>query len=439
MDTEYLQPDELPDLTIETLGETSIDSPLLSKGYHFVRDDEEILVYAHSEYIETVQETGRKLPAFEKAGPRRKIYFDPKKLHCGIVTCGGLCPGLNDVIRTITLSLIWQYGVRNVFGFRYGYAGLSSHPPKPPLLLTPDLVDGIHLKGGDILSSSRGPQDVNDMVDTLQEMMINVLFVLGGDGTLRGASELVKAITKRKLPLSIIGVPKTIDNDISGIEQSFGFSTAVEATRAAIHSAHAEAKGAWNGVGLVKLMGRDSGFIAAYGTLANSDVNFCFIPEVPLVLEGENGFLSALEKRLERKRHAVIVVAEGAGWRLTEKDGARKTDASGNAVREDIGLFLKQKITDYFRKKEKPLSLKYIDPSYMIRSLPADSNDSAFCVMLGQNAVHAGLSGRTNMVVGYWNQHFVHIPISLTILKRKKVNPNGHLWQIVLETTGQPC
>ncbi|MBN2315324.1 MAG: ATP-dependent 6-phosphofructokinase [Sedimentisphaerales bacterium] len=439
MDAEFLQPSELPNLAIETLGEATRDSPLLSGGRRFIDDDEKILVYSHSEYHNVIQTSAENPPMLERAGPRRKIYFDPTQLNCGIVTCGGLCPGLNDVIRTITLSLIWQYGVRNVFGFRYGYAGLSANPPKPPLVLTSDLVDGIHLRGGDILSSSRGPQDIDEMVHTLQEMKINLLFVLGGDGTLRGANELVKNIKKRNLPISIIGIPKTIDNDITGIEQSFGFSTAVEATRAAIHSAHAEAKGAWNGVGLVKLMGRDSGFIAAYGTLANSDVNFCFIPEAPLVLEGENGFLDALEKRLERKHHAVVVIAEGAGWRLSRNHSTQQTDASGNVVREDIGLFLKQKITEHFRKKSIPLSLKYIDPSYMIRSLPADSNDSAFCVMLGQNAVHAGLSGRTNMVVGYWNQHFVHIPISLTIRKRKKVDPQGHLWQTVLDTTGQSC
>ena len=439
MDADFFKPDELPDLTIETLGDATIDSPLMPGGHHFVDDEEKILVYSHSDALKGIQDAAHNPPMFERAGPRRKIFFDPKKLNCGIVTCGGLCPGLNDVIRTITLSLIWHYGVHHIFGFRYGYAGLSSHPPKPPLRLTSDLVDGIHRKGGDILSSSRGPQEIDDMIDTLHAMEIGVLFVLGGDGTLRGAREMVKAIRRRKLHISIVGVPKTIDNDISGIEQSFGFSTAVEATRAAIHSAHEEARGAWNGVGLVKLMGRDSGFIAAYGTLANSDVNFCFIPEVPLVLEGENGFLPALEKRLERKHHAVVVIAEGAGWRLTEKEDTHKTDASGNIVREDIGLLLKHKITDYFRKRGKPLSLKYIDPSYMIRSLPADSNDSAFCVMLGQNAVHAALSGRTNMVVGYWNQHFVHVPISLTILKRKKVNPRGHLWQTVLDTTGQSC
>jgi 6-phosphofructokinase 1 len=439
MDAYCLSPGELPDLTIEKLGPPTLDSPLTQGKRHFTDDHERILLYSHSENLKGYENSDKELPMFERAGPRRKIFFDPKKLNCGIVTCGGLCPGLNDVIRAITLSLTWQYGVKSIFGFRYGYAGLSSKAPQQPLLLTPELVNDIHLKGGDILSSSRGPQDVDDMVDSLEKMGLGLLFTIGGDGTMRGALELTKAIKRRGLRISVIGVPKTIDNDISGTEQSFGFSTAVEAARSAICGAHEEARGAWNGVGLVKLMGRDSGFIAAYATLANSDVNFCFIPEVPFVIEGENGFLRSLEKRLDEKHHALIVVAEGAGRGLTEKKGIQKKDVSGNIVLEDIGLLLKKRITEYFQARKKPLSLKYIDPSYMIRSLPADSNDSAFCVMLGQNAVHAGMSGRTNMVIGYWNQYFVHIPISLTILKRKKVDPDGHLWQTVLETTGQAC
>ncbi|MFH1716758.1 MAG: ATP-dependent 6-phosphofructokinase [Planctomycetota bacterium] len=437
MDAYCLKPDELPDLTIETLGQPTMDSPLIRSGRHFVENDEKILVYSHSEDIRAFQDLGKEPAMFERAGPRRKIFYDPAKLKCGIVTCGGLCPGLNDVIRIVTLSLFWQYGVTDIYGFRYGYLGLTSKAPQPPLMLTPEMVKDIHLRGGDILSSSRGPQDVDDMVDTLKRLGIGVLFVIGGDGTLRGARGLAEAIGKRGLAISVIGIPKTIDNDISGIEQSFGFSTAVEAARSAICGAHEEARGAWNGVGLVKLMGRDSGFIAAHATLANSDVNFCFIPEVPLVLEGENGFLRYLEKRLDERHHALVVVAEGAGRQLTEKDAVQKRDASGNLLHEDIGLILKERIVRYFHEKQKPISLKYIDPSYMIRSLPADSNDSAFCVMLGQHAVHAGLSGRTNMVVGYWNQHFVHVPTELTVLRRKMVDPDGSLWQTVLETTGQ--
>ena len=439
MDASYIRPDELPDLNIERVGSPAIDSPLIQNKRHFVDDDERVLVYSHSQNLSGFRDSGTEPPMFERAGPRRKIFFDPAGLNCGIVTCGGLCPGLNDVVRTITLSLIWQYGVKNVYGFRYGYAGLTSNPPQPPMLLTPELVNDIHLRGGDILSLSRGPQDADEMVDTLERMGIDMLFTIGGDGTLRGSQDLAEAIKKRGLKISVIGIPKTIDNDISGIEQSFGFSTAVEAARAAICGAHEEARGAWNGLGLVKLMGRDSGFIAAYATLANSDVNFCFIPEVPLVLEGENGFLSALEKRMDAKHHAVVVVAEGAGGQITGQNGAPKKDASGNVIRQDIGLILKEKIAEYFKHKQKPLSIKYIDPSYMIRSLPADSNDSAFCVMLGQNAVHAGMSGRTNMVVGYWNQYFVNVPTELTVLRRKKVDPEGHLWQTVLETTGQKC
>ncbi len=439
MDAYSLKPDELSCLTIDTLGRPMFDSPLLNTGYHFIDDSEKVHLYSHSESLKYYKDSGREIPMLEQAGARRRNFFEPQKLNCGIVTCGGLCPGLNDVIRTVTLSLYWQYGVANVFGFRYGYAGLTSNPPMPPLLLTPDMIDDIHLNGGDILSSSRGPQDANDMVDTLQKMQIGILFVVGGDGTLRGAGKIVEVIKERGLNISVIGIPKTIDNDISGIELSFGFSTAVEASRQAIRSAHEEAKGAWNGVGLVKLMGRDSGFIAAYATLANSDVNFCFIPEVLMVLEGENGFLPALEKRLERKHHAVIVVAEGVGRQLAGANASLSKDASGNVISEDVGVVLNAKIKKHFHDRQIPLSIKYIDPSYMIRSLPADSNDSAFCVMLGQNAVHAGMSGRTNMVIGYWNQYFVHIPVQLAVSKRKRVDPQGHLWQVVLQITGQTC
>jgi 6-phosphofructokinase 1 len=436
MDTHCLTTDELTDLTIEKLGSSNIVSPIAKSSRYFTNDNEKILLYSHSKDIKTCQSSDKELPMLEKAGPRQKIFFDAKKINCGIVTCGGLCPGLNDVIRTIVLSLTWQYGVKRVFGFRYGYAGLSSKAHKEPLVLTPESVDEIHHKGGDILSLSRGQQDSDDIVRNLEKREISLLFVIGGDGTLRGASEIVKAIKKRNLKIGVIGVPKTIDNDICAVEQSFGFSTAVEASRSAICGAHEEAKAAWNGVGLVKLMGRDSGFIAAYAALANSDVNFCFIPEAPLVLEGENGFLHLLEKRLDRKHHALIVVAEGAGQNLIQEEPCQKRDASGNIAHKDIGGFLKKEITKYFKKKKKPLVLKYIDPSYIIRSIPANSHDSAFCLMLGQNAVHAGMSGRTNMVIGYWNQYFVHIPISLAILKKKKVDPNGHLWQTVLETTG---
>ncbi len=431
-----MKPDDLADLRIDSLGPCRIDSPLLSLSSHFVEDEERIAVYSHSADIEACEALGVAQPMFERAGPRRKIFFDPAKLSCGVVTCGGLCPGLNDVIRTVTMGLAVQYGVKNVFGFKYGYLGMSSNAPEKPIRLTPELVDDIHLKGGDILSSSRGHQDFDDMIDTLELMGINLLFVIGGDGTLRGSQGLVNVIKKRNLDIGVVGIPKTIDNDISGIERSFGFSTAVEAARVAVNGAHEEARGAWNGVGLVKLMGRDSGFIAATATLANSVVNFCFIPEVPLVLDGQKGFLASLERRLDRKHHALIVVAEGAGRELTESsDSAR--DASGNIIREDIGLLLKKRITDYFKQKNKPLALKYIDPSYIIRSLPADSNDSAFCVLLGQNAVHAGMAGRTNMVVGFWNQYFVHVPTAIAVHERKKIDPSGHLWQTILETTGQ--
>jgi 6-phosphofructokinase 1 len=431
-----LTPQELPELSIDTLGEASFDSPLKGSGRQFVDDSESVHIYSHNKLVQQCIEALGHVPAFELAGPREKLFFDPAKLNCGIVTCGGLCPGLNDVIRTITLTLSWQYKVKTIYGFRYGYAGLSSNALEEPVALTPETVDNIHTRGGSILGSSRGPQAVDDMIDHLIKRDIGLLFVIGGDGTLRGAGALADGIKARGLSIGVIGVPKTIDNDINGIEQSFGFSTAVEEAPAAVMGAHEEAKGAWNGVGMVKLMGRDSGFIAAAATLANSDVNYCFIPEVPLTLDGEKGFLKQLERRLDRKHHAVIVIAEGVQLAGRNPDDCPK-DASGNVILEDIGILLKTKIQNHFRQVGKPLSLKYIDPSYIIRSVPANSQDSLLCLALGQSAVHAGMAGKTNAVIGFWNQHCTHIPIAMAALKRKKVDPMGYLWQTVLGTTGQ--
>jgi 6-phosphofructokinase 1 len=420
-----------PNFEVARLGETRVPSPL--KGVYFVQDDDRILFHPGLREVKEQVETGKPVPSFEKAGPREKVYFDPSKLKCGIVTCGGLCPGLNSVIRAIVLCLHYSYGVRTVFGFPYGYEGLTHRYGHEPVELTPALVDRIHEQGGTILGSSRGNQDIGEMVDTLERMNIGILFTLGGDGTLRGASAIAEEIERRKLRIAVIGIPKTIDNDISYIQRSFGFATAVSEAGRAITSAHIEAQGARNGIGLVKLMGRESGFIATFAALAYSDVNFCLIPEVPFTLES---FLKVLHERLKEKGHAVVVVAEGAGQDLLGKTGER--DASGNIRFQDIGMFLRDQIHAHFKRTGIEISLKYIDPSYTIRSVPADANDSAFCLVLGQNAVHAGMAGRTNMVVGFWINEFTHVPIPMATSKRQKVDPGGLLWNIVLTSTGQP-
>jgi 6-phosphofructokinase 1 len=419
------------DFTIDRLDECRIPSPMQT-GL-FVGDDEHVLYHDKMEEVKEYLGSGKEPPQFETAGPREKIYFDPSKLKCGIVTCGGLCPGLNDVIRAIVLGLFYHYGVKTVFGFRYGYEGLTYRYGHVPLELNPEVVKDIHKMGGSILASSRGPQDISEMVDTLDRMNIGILFTIGGDGTLRGAQALSEEVGRRGLKIAVIGIPKTIDNDISFVQSSFGFDTAVSESRTAIDSAHTEALGARNGVGLVKLMGRESGFIAAFATMANSDVNFCLIPEAPFTLEA---FLKALKDRLKARGHAVIVVGEGAGQNLMQETGAK--DASGNVRFGDIGLFLKDQINRYFKKEGMEVNLKYIDPSYTIRSLPANPRDSAFCLLLGRHAVHAGMSGRTNMVVANWKGEFTHVPIRLATSSRKKIEPDGRFWSTVLSCTGQP-
>ena len=425
----------LDDFTIPTLGEPQLDSPLNPARLQFTNEADRVLYYAHQAPVDACLKAGRPLPSFEPAGPRPKIFFNSSEINCGIVTCGGLCPGINDVIRAIVYEGYQHYRVNRIYGFRNGYHGMIKGNDPPPTLLDTDMVNAIHEQGGTILGSSRGPQDTGRMVDYLQDLNISILFTIGGDGTLHGARAIAQEVEKRGYKIAVIGIPKTIDNDICYVSRTFGFETAVEVSRAVIQAAHIESKGADNGVGLVKLMGRDSGFIAAQATLANADVNFCLIPEVPFTLDGERGLLQKLEERLRRRRHAVIVVAEGAGQDLMAGD--ERCDASGNKLHEDIGIFLKNSIVDYFKERQVPVTVKYIDPSYIIRSRPDNANDSVICLQMGQSAVHAGMAGKTDMMIGYWNNHYTHVPLAMAVSARKKVAPNGQLWQTVLTVTEQ--
>jgi len=430
---------ELEELTVERLGKATVPSPLREREPLFVEEDDRILIPAETRQVSALLAAEQPLPSFEPAGPRSSLYFSPEKVSCGIVTCGGLCPGLNDVIRSIVLTLRYGYGVRRILGFRYGYAGLSSKSYKEPMFLEPEKIEQIHQHGGTILGSSRGNQDLGEMVDTLVQWKVNILFAVGGDGTLRGASALSEEIAKRNLKISVIGIPKTIDNDLMWIERSFGFATAVQEAQTVLNSAHREAEGAWNGIGLVKLMGRHAGFIAANAVLTNTDADFCLVPEIPFTLEGAGGFLEALEKRLTWANHAAVVVAEGAGQELFEKESGVRKDASGNVKFDDIGLFLKEKIEQHFLSRGWDFTVKYIDPSYTIRSLPANSMDSGFCLILGQHAVHAGMAGRTNMLVGFWNHRLTHVPLPVSTAETKHLDPHGEIWQRVLDTTRQPA
>lgn len=435
MDMESLTTD------ITRLGPCKIPSPVArrsqgSDGITFVSDDDRVLIDINVKRACRPPEEGE-APSYELAGPREHVFFDPSKLKCALVTCGGLCPGLNDIIRSIVLELHYGYGVRNILGVQYGLRGFISRFGYDMLPLTPSEVVNIHERGGVLIGSSRGPQDIDDIVDTLERMNIGVLFMIGGDGTLSAATSIADTVLRRRLKISVVGVPKTIDNDIHMVDRSFGFDTAVEVSTRAIVSANNEAEGYPNGIGLIKLMGRHSGFIAATATLAQQDVNFVLIPEVDFDLDGPKGLLAAMEKRLADRGHAVIVVAEGAGQKFFVNQ-PQEQDLSGNVRLKDVGAFLKQRMVAYFEERGILTSIKYIDPSYMIRSLPANANDRVFCNFLGRNAVHAGMAGKTDLLIGNWNNAFVHVPMKRVAGKRKHVNPRGMLWRSALEATGQP-
>ncbi len=424
--------EQAKDFMIQRLGDCEFPSPM--RGVRFAGEGDHVLLHSDLGAIRRYLDAGSEPPKFEAAGPREKIFFDPSKLACGIVTCGGLCPGLNDVIRSVVLSLHHHYGVRTIYGFPYGYEGLAPKFGHQPIKLTPQVVSHINEIGGTMLGTSRGNQDVQVMVDTLERMGIGILFCIGGDGAQRGALAISDEARRRGLRIGVVGIPKTIDNDISCVQMTFGFETAVSEAKRATCAAHAEASCARNGIGLVKLMGRDSGFIAAFSALVDNRVNFCLIPEVPFT---PDGFLSALKQRIEHQGHAVIVVAEGAGQDFLEASG--ELDASGNIKYGDIGIFLRDRIKDYFKRAGVEINLKYIDPSYTIRSQQANPHDSAFCLLLGHYAVHAGMAGRTGVMVGFWNHQFTHVPIPLAVSARKKIDPAGWIWSDVLASTGQPA
>jgi len=421
---------------IDRVGEAKICNPL-SLG-RFVDEDEAVLVHISRANVELQGKGGgRRRAFFEPAGPRSRVYYDPSKTKCAIVTCGGLCPGLNDVIRAIVMAAVHEYRVPSVLGIRFGLAGFIPEEGHDIVELTPERVSRIHEFGGTFLGSSRGPQDPEAIVDALERMNVSILFMIGGDGTMRAASAVIREVAKRRLSISVVGLPKTIDNDIDFASPSFGFDTAVETATVAIKGAHVEATGAPWGIGLVKVMGRDAGFIAAQSALACQAVNFVLIPEAPFDLHGEKGFLAALDCRMKRRGNAVIVVAEGAGQDLL--DETSRTDASGNKVLGDIGGLLKREILAHFKAQGIDATLKYIDPSYIVRSVPANANDRIYCSFLGINAVHAAMAGRTNLVISRWNGRYVHIPIDLVTRGKKRILTDSNYWRAVLESTGQPA
>ncbi len=433
---------DLSPYEVRSLGECLIDSPLdLPNSPHagiagYVSDSLRIGLSIEQQVGAPLEERA----SLEKAGPRAKIYFRPGYTRAAIMTCGGLSPGLNNVIRSLYLQLFYRYGVKTVLGLRDGYRSLNPRYGHQPILLTPDVVERIHRIPGTILGTSRGKEDPVLAVDTLDREGINILFVIGGDGTLKGAHRIWEEADRRGLKIAVVGVPKTIDNDINFVYKTFGFDTAVEQATKALDCAHTEAHSHPHGIGLVKIMGRDSGFVVAYAALASRDVNFALIPEVPFDLEGEHGLLPQLHKRLESRNHALIAVAEGAGQSLIEADEAahRATDLSGNLRHHDVGSFLREQIHDYFDARGVEINLKYIDPSYTLRSVLPNANDSIYCDNLSRYAVHAAMAGKTDLVIGQWHSVFTHVPMELAIAQRKTIHPESTLWLSVLEATGQP-
>ncbi|KAI5411720.1 ATP-dependent 6-phosphofructokinase 3, variant 3 [Lathyrus oleraceus] len=391
--------DYIPDLP--TYPDPLQDNPSYAvvKQYYVNQDDtvaQQIVVHKNSS----------RGTLFRRAGPAQKVYFDSKEVYACIVTCGGLCPGLNTVIRELVCGLYHMYGVHKVLGIEGGYRGFYSRNTIP---LTPKIVNDIHKRGGTILKTSYGGHDTSKIVDSIQDRGINQVYILGGFGTQNEAAMIFEEIRRRGLKVAVVGIPKTIDNDIPVIDKSIGFDTAVEEAQRAINSAHVEAESAENGIGVVKLMGHCSGFIAMYATFASRDVDCCLIPESPFYLEGPGGVLEFIEKRLREQGHMVIVIAEGAGQELilpSDKSNKNRPDAASDDLFHDVSLWLSLKIKDHFaRSKKMAINLKYI-------------------VM--------------RFTVGPVNGRNCYIPFHLINEGQKRVVITDRMWARLLSSTHQP-
>lgn len=445
--------------------------------------------------VVTDPEAERTVMAYPRGGPRTELHFeDPTAIRAcasaaparralaprsarsadppprtpaalGIVTCGGLCPGLNNVIREIVYSLHRQYGCTSVFGIRGGYHGFVDEENPPFLLLPLDsdaqhyqnteghvalTINGvektlealsvmqIHHEGGTVIASARGGHDTQAICTFLAVNNIQQLYVVGGDGTQRGALKIANAAKQLNLDCTVAGIPKTIDNDVAYLDRSFGFESAVEQAVQAVRAATVEARcNKPNGIGVVKLMGRSAGFIASQAALSAGDVDLCLVPECPLVLQGPTGCLPHLHRCVKEKGYGVVVVAEGAGEDVLGKSA--EMDAGGNRKLPPIGEFMKTQINSYFKEQGDAATVKYIDPSYMVRSGPANAADSMLCLRLAQNAVHGSMSGMTGFITGVVHNRIVYLPMDMVVAKSPtSMNPFGHTWERVLSYTLQP-
>ncbi|KAH7282803.1 hypothetical protein KP509_35G048000 [Ceratopteris richardii] len=429
--------EDVPHLTdylpcLPTYPSPLIHNPAYTTGRHYFVGPDDVV----ARNVVTSLKSPGEGSHFRRAGPREKVYFKSEDVRACIVTCGGLCPGLNTVIREIVCGLWNQYEVRDIIGIEGGYRGFYSRNTVP---LNLKVVNDIHKRGGTILGTSRGGHDTTKIVNSIEDRGINQVYIIGGDGTQKGAAAIFEEVKRRRLKVSVVGIPKTIDNDIAVIDRSFGFDTAVEEAQRAINAAHTEAESVHNGIGLVKLMGRYSGYIAMYATLASRDVDLCLIPEVPFHLEGEGGLYEFVDKRLRENGHMVIVVAEGAGQELMETS-TQARDASGNQLLRDIGLWLSQKLKDHYSKtKNESLNLKYIDPTYMIRAIPSNASDNVYCTLLAQSGLHGAMAGYTGFTIGPVNGRHAFIPISRVTERPNRVNIADRMWARLLSSTNQPA
>lgn len=327
-------------------------------------------------------------------------------MKIGILTGGGDCPGLNAVIRGIVESSPEEV---EVIGIMHGWQGLVDGDYTP---LTDDDVEGIHIIGGTILGTSRtNPFNTEEQRKKLEEnikkLELDAVIAIGGDDTLTVAAKLAS------LGYNVIGVPKTIDNDVSNTDYTFGYHTAVNVGADAIDRLHSTAK-SHNRIILVELMGRDAGWITLEAGLA-AGAHLILIPEYPMTLDE---ILKYVNKRMKEKNYMVIAVAEG--FKPVELENIigdkSEIDAFGHIRLGGIAHYLSEIIND---------KTEYDTRSVVLGHLLRGGTPTAFDRILGTRygvyAMELVLNKDFGRMVALRGNSIVSIPIDYAIATKKFV------------------
>jgi 6-phosphofructokinase 1 len=430
----------------------------------FVREGASIPVLHDWDIIQVFADNGYldAFPRFLRTGEQPEYRFDPTDVTIGILIAGGIAAGLNMVVDSIVkrhFALATQIAggepqSLRIYGYDGGYKGMmqskrfllaptegagrrANYPAGLPIRAT----DGQATSGGSTLVKAGRGEELTDeqaILSLAREHVrkivtegLDILYVIGGNGTLSWAARLCEALEEMQdaKPIAIVGGPKTMDNDVFFTDATFGFRTAVDVATNFVLGIHHDAR-AQDRIGLLEVFGASAGWVALHAHADSGEGDEVLIPErMPEKREDHNDFLGGIldyvEKRLEDNDHAVVVVAEGAMPEWQWRDAGAKDRAFANLLSK-----MKQRYGPARAEAGKePFAISDVRTRYLVRGTPPNTYDIELCKVTGRLMVDTALAGFTGCAVHRWQNDYVLVPFR-TAAERLKQVP---MWDVFLQ------